>query len=203
MVMADAACLWADPGSEGDAGMSDDLLESYLDAIFALLDVDADGVITFDDLAALGIRACEQLRIAGSAQAGAILDRYASWWEQLRAGCDADGDGRVSRAEFAQVLLSAAGGDRQGFYGQRIGKLVSLFADALDADGDGFIEPTEYLALFGAAPGLDPQMVEAAFERLDADGDGRISREEFQAGVAQAFRSGDQTFPGTGIFGQS
>lgn len=182
--------------------MSDDLLERFLDAIFALLDVDADGVITFDDLAALGIRACEQLRIAGSAQAGALLDGYASWWEELRAGCDADGDGRVSRAEFAQVMLSA-GGDRRGFYGQRIGKLVSLFADALDADGDGFIEPTEYLALFGAAPGLDHQMVEAVFERLDADGDGLISREEFQAGVAHAFLSGDQTFPGTDIFGQS
>ncbi len=175
--------------------MSDDLLERYLDAVFALLDVDADGVITFDDLAALGIRACEQLRIAESAQAGAILDGYASWWEQLRADYDVDGDGRVSRAEFAQVMLSGDA-DRQGYYGQRMGRLVSLFADALDADGDGFIEPTEYLALFGAAPGLDPQMVEAAFERLDADGDGRISREEFQAGVAQAFLSGDQARPG-------
>jgi Ca2+-binding EF-hand superfamily protein len=120
----------------------------------------------------------------------------------LRAGGDADGDGRVSRAEFAQVMLSA-GGDRPWFHGRRTGKLVSLFADALDADGDGFIEPAEYLALFGAAPGLDPQMVEAAFERLDADGDGRISREEFQAGAAHAFRSGDQAIPGTGISGQS
>src|SRR5579859_1712584 len=96
---------WAGLWRRGDAGVSENLPERYLDAIFALLDVDADGVITFDDLAALGMRACEQLRIAGSAQAEAILDGYASWWEELRAGLDADGDGRISRAEFAQVML--------------------------------------------------------------------------------------------------
>jgi Ca2+-binding EF-hand superfamily protein len=182
--------------------MSDDLPGRTIDAIFALLDADADGVITFDDLAALGIRVCEQLRIAGNAQAAAILDGYASWWEQLQADCDADGDGRISRAEFTQVMLGA-GGDRQGHDIQRTGKLIRLFADALDADGDGFIEPTEYLAFFGATPGLDPQMVEAAFEHLDADGDGRISREELQVGFAQAFLRGDQALPDTSIPGQS
>src|SRR5260370_18912661 len=138
------AGLCAGPGSEGDGGMSDDLPERNIDAIFALLDADADGVITFDDLAALGIRVCEQLRIAGSAQTAAIVDGYASWWEQLQADCDADGDGRISRAEFAQVML-CGDGDRQGHYSQRTGKLICLFADAMDADGDGFIEPTEYL----------------------------------------------------------
>jgi Ca2+-binding EF-hand superfamily protein len=120
----------------------------------------------------------------------------------LRADCDADGDGRISRAEFAHAILSG-GGDPQAYYSQQMAKLVSLFADALDADGDGFIEPTEYRALFGAAPDLDPQVVQAAFGRLDADGDGRISREEFQAAIAQVFLSGDQAHPGTSILGQS
>jgi Ca2+-binding EF-hand superfamily protein len=198
--MALEARLCAGSGSEGVTGMSEDLPERMIDAIFALLDAGADGAITFEDLAALGIRVCEQLRIAGSAQAEAILDGYASWWEQLRADCDADGDERVSRAEFARALT--CGGDGQASYDHRMGRLISLFADALDADRDGFIEPTEYLALFGAAPGLDPQIVEAAFEGLDTDGDGRISREEFQAGVTRAFLSGDENLPGTRIPGQ-
>jgi Ca2+-binding EF-hand superfamily protein len=178
------------------------LRERNIDAAFRVLDADADGIITSDDLTAIGTRVCEQLHIAGSPQAAAILDTYASWWEQLRADCDADGDGRISRAEFAHAMLSG-GGDAQAYYGEQLGRQVSLLADAMDADGDGFIEPTEYLALFGVAPDLDPQVVQAAFERLDADEDGRISREEFQAGVAQLFLSSDQAQPGTSILGQS
>lgn len=173
-----------------------------IDAAFTVLDADADGVITSDDLTAIGTRVCEQLHIAGSPQAAAILETYASWWEQLRSDCDADGDGRITRAEFAQAMLTG-GGDPEAYYGQQLGKQVSLLADAMDADGDGFIEPTEYLALFGAAPSLDPEVVQAAFEHLDADGDGRISREEFKAGVAHLFLSSDQARPGTSILGQT
>ncbi len=177
-----------------------DPLQRNIDAVFTILDVNADGVITYDDITAIGTRVCGQLHIAGSPQAAAILGRYASWWEQLRADCDADGDGRISRAEFAHAMLSG-GGDGQANYNQQLGKQVSLLADAMDADGDGFIEATEYLALFGAAPDLDPQVVQAAFERLDTNGDGRISREELQAGAARLFLSSDRAHPGTSILG--
>lgn len=173
-----------------------DLLKRNIDAAFAVLDADADGVITSGDLTGLGIRVCEQLHVAGSPQAAAILESYASWWEQLRADCDADGDGRISRAEFAAAMLSG-GGDPQAYYSQHLAKQITLIADAMDADGDGFIEPTEYLALFGAVPNLDPRVVQAAFERLDADGDGRISLEEFQA--AHLLLSSDQTQAGAGM----
>lgn len=177
-----------------------DLLKRNIDAAFAILDADADGVITSSDLTTLGTRVCEQLHIAGSQQAAAIQGSYASWWEQLRADCDADGDGRISRAEFAAAML-CGGGDPQAYYTQHLAKQISLIADALDADGDGFIEPTEYLALFGATPSLDPRVVQAIFERLDADGDGRITREEFQA--AHLLLSSDHAHAGTGILGQS
>jgi len=177
-----------------------DLPKRNINAAFAVLDADADGIITASDLTALGTRVCEQLHIAGSPQAAAILESYASWWEQLRADCDADGDGRISREEFAAAMLSG-GGDPQAYYSQHLAKQLSLIADVMDADGDGFIEPTEYLALFGAAPSLDPQVVQAIFERLDADGDGRISREEFQA--AHLLLSSDPAHPGTSILGQA
>jgi len=177
-----------------------DLLRRTVDGAFAILDADADGVITSGDLTALGTRVCEQLHIAGSPQAAAILESYASWWEKLRADCDTDGDGRISRAEFVAAMLSG-GGDPQAYYGQHLARQISLMADAMDADGDGFIEPTEYLALFGAVPSLDPEAVQAVFERLDADGDGRISREEFQA--AHLIFSSDQTHAGISILDES
>lgn len=178
------------------------LLERNLSAVFAIYDIDADGFVTSGDLTAIGTRICEQLHITGSPRAVAMLDGYASVWEQLRSDCDADGDGRISRAEFAHAILSG-GGDPQAYFSQHLATLMGLFADAMDADGDGFIEPAEYLALFGAAPGLDPQVVQAAFARLDADGDGRISCGEFTAGAAQFFLSSDPAHPGTSILGQA
>ncbi len=183
--------------------MSDpDLRERNIDAIFAVFDIDADGVITSDDMTALGTRVCEQLHMTGSPAAAAIQDGYVSWWEQLRADCDADGDGRISRAEFAAAMLSG-GGDPQAYFSQQAARPISLIVDAMDADGDGFIEQAEYVAAFRAAPGMDAQVVQAAFARLDADGDGRVSREELMAGVAHLFLSSDQAHPGTGILGQA
>lgn len=178
-----------------------DLLERNIGAIFAILDTDADNFITSDDLTANGARICEQLHITGSL-ADALLDGHAAWWEQLRADCDADGDGRISRAEFNQAMVSG-GGDPQAYFTQQVAKLASLAADAMDTDGDGFIEPAEYQAFFLSSPNMDPQLVQAAFARLDADGDGRISREEFQVGIAHLFLSSDQDHPGTSMLGQA
>lgn len=178
------------------------LLERNLEAVFALYDADADGFVTSGDFTAIATRICEQLSITGSPRAAAILEGYASAWEQLRADCDADGDGRVSPAEFARALLSADGGP-QAYFSRHLAALTGLFADAMDTDGDGFIEPAEYLAFYGSAPDLDPGVVQAAFSRLDADGDGRISRREFTDGVAQFFLSSDPAHPGTALLGQA
>jgi Ca2+-binding EF-hand superfamily protein len=176
------------------------LREHNTDAIFMVMDTDADGVITSDDLTALGTRICEQLHITGSPAAAPIVDGYAAWWEQLRADCDTDGDGRISRAEFAQAMLSG-GGDPQAYYDQQMAKIISLVADVMDIDGDGFIEQDEYVALFRAVPEIDRQVVLAGFARLDANGDGRISREEFQAGVADLVLSTNQADPGSSLIG--
>jgi Ca2+-binding EF-hand superfamily protein len=177
------------------------LLERNLSTVFAIYDIDADGFITSDDMTAMATRICEQLHIAGSPQAVAILDGYASVWEQFLADCDADGDGRISQPEFAHAILSG-GGDPQAYYSQHLAALMGLFAHAMDADGDGFIEPAGYLTFFRAVD-LDPQVAQAAFARLDADGDGRISCEEFTAGAAPFFLSSDPAHPGTSILGQA
>ncbi len=74
----------------------------------------------------------------------------------LRA--DADGDQRLSRAEFID---------------SRIARLA-----AADADGDGSVTREERRA---AAQARRAGRAEARFERLDADGDGAISKAEFNA----------------------
>lgn len=71
---------------------------------------------------------------------------------------DADGDGRISQAEFV---------------GRRVERLT-----AADADRDGSVAPEEMRAAFQARLA---ERAGARFQRLDADGDGAISRAEFEA----------------------
>lgn len=71
---------------------------------------------------------------------------------------DADGDGRISRAEFVQ---------------QRTARLT-----AADANRDGTVTAEEMRAAMQAHRA---ERVAARFDRLDADKNGQISRDEFSA----------------------
>ena len=177
-----------------------DLRERNLGTVFdAILDHDGDGVITAGDFAQLAAGVCEQLGIPDGPRAVAVRAGYQSWWGQLSATCDRDGDGRITRAEFTTAHL-AGQGDPDAYYRQQFGSLAAILAGAMDADGDGLIEQAEYVRLFRVAQVSD-QVVLAGFARLDQDGDGRISTQEFQAGAAHVFLSQDPADPGTGMLG--
>ena len=177
-----------------------DLPERNLTVIFdAVLDTDGDGVITAADFTQLAHGICEQLGVPEGPKAAAIERGYQAWWEQLRADCDADGDGRVTRAEFAAAHL-AGQGDPQAYFQEQLSRVIAIVAEAMDLDGDGFIELAEYERAFRVVD-VGPEVVMAGFQRLDQDGDGRISTQEFEAGVAHAFLSQDPADPGTFMLG--
>ncbi len=117
---------------------------------------------------------------------------------------DADGDGRLSRAEAERAAprwaarLDAIDSDRDGKIGpeeirawRRAGKgargaatkFDQLF-DRADADGDGALSRGE------AQAGLP--RVAKKFQRIDNNGDGRLTREEMRAWLAakRAARTG-------------
>jgi hypothetical protein len=71
---------------------------------------------------------------------------------------DADGDGRISQAEFVS---------------RRVERLT-----AADANRDGSVAPEEMRAAFQTR---SAERADARFQRLDADSDGAISRAEFDA----------------------
>ena len=178
-----------------------DLREKNVGSVFDLLDADRDGSITEDDLPASGRRALDAFGIADGQQRAEILGLYESAWEQLRADCDADGDGRITRQEFT-AAFTAGLGDPRAYYQRLLGPVVGRVIEVIDQDGDGFVDAQEYARLF-ASQSLDEHVIRAGFERLDGDGDGKISTAEFTGAIAQMFLSQDPGDPGTAVMGHS
>ncbi|MFJ6772783.1 oxygenase MpaB family protein [Kitasatospora sp. NPDC091257] len=172
-----------------------------LDRFFReVLDQTGDGFITVHDLRAMAHNVCWQLELDEAGEAR-VYEAFDSWWEQLRAVMDADGDGRVDRDEFVAATLS--GLDRDEAYLER-GLLPALRAvfTAADTDGSGFLEFDEYRTVFGGSR-VHPAELSHGFRRLDADGDGRITREEFLAGFTGFFTARADSAPGTELLGRA
>jgi hypothetical protein len=92
------------------------------------------------------------------AAGGAAFAQSSPERPQARLHADADGDHRLSQAEFV---------------GRRLGRLT-----AADADSDGAVTAEERRA---AAQARRASRADARFDRLDADDDGVISKAEFDA----------------------
>lgn len=140
--------------------------------IFAMLDVDGDGVISRQEYLMRPERAAAALgRDWNDPRVLAALTAH----ERVYASMDADGNAQVSYEEYARWAGADAFDDvcRQA--------LGSLF-DLADADADGALSQDEFTAL-RTALGNPADNARRAFEALDADGDGRIDREEYLASI--------------------
>lgn len=132
-----------------------DLRERNLRSIFAVFDVNGDGVISGSDFAEMARIVCDLIGITDESKRAAFKDSYLSWWERLRADADQDGDGRITAAEFA---AASAAGDPLAYYNETAGPVLKMMTEAMDLDGDGFIEHEDYRRLAGL-PSLDPRYI--------------------------------------------
>nr|BEK67058.1 hypothetical protein KPHV_42850 [Kitasatospora purpeofusca] len=172
-----------------------------LDRFFReVLDQTGDGHLTAHDLRAMAHNVCWQLELSEEGEAR-VYDAFERWWEELRAGMDADGDGRVTRAEYIAATL--AGCDRDPAYLER-GLLPALRAvfEAADADGDGLLDFAEYRVLFGGRR-VHPAELSHGFRQLDTDGDGVITSAEFLRGFVDYFTARAPSAPGTQLLGRA
>ncbi|MFJ1648102.1 oxygenase MpaB family protein [Streptomyces sp. NPDC088258] len=139
-----------------------------------ILDQTGDGFVSWADLAAVARVVAVRLEVDEATET-ALYDAFHTWWLELRAGSDTDGDGLLSREEYA----------RTGPDGAALRAAMDTVAAAVDRDGDGFVEQAEYAHLLGGG-GHGPELLES-FRLLDTDGDGRVTVAEFAAGLGAFF----------------
>ncbi|MET7465170.1 EF-hand domain-containing protein [Nonomuraea sp. NPDC005501] len=113
------------------------------DRFFAeVLDQTGDGHLTWPDLAAMARELATRLDLDEKDEER-LYDAYAAWWRELQTNLDADGDGRVTRQEYAAsaAVLPSAG----------LVKVADLLFDVTDVNDDETIDAHEYQTLFRSA----------------------------------------------------
>ncbi|MDI3420895.1 EF-hand domain-containing protein [Streptomyces luteolus] len=140
--------------------------------IFAMLDVDGDGVISRQEYLARPERAAAALGRGGD---DPLVLAALTAHERVYASMDSDGDGRVTFDEYATWAGAEAFDDvcRQA--------LGSLF-DLADTEIDGTLSRAEFTRL-RVALGNPAENAETAFDALDTNGDGRIDRDEYLGSI--------------------
>ncbi|MGW6919541.1 oxygenase MpaB family protein [Kitasatospora sp. NPDC054939] len=144
------------PGRPARDGAAQRSAEEFFDAV---LDQTGNGFLDWPDLAAMAREQAGRLDLDEPAETR-LYGAYAAWWKELQSALDTDGDGRVSRQEYAEAAPALAG--------PALIRLAEVLFDAVDADGNQAIDADEYRALF-----------RTGFRREPLDADGTYSRAAF------------------------
>lgn len=170
-----------------------------LNRMFEVYDVDGDGCIEEEDFTRRAHLFAEE---RGWADDSAEFREHFAFtladWQNLRGATDADGDGRVTRAEFlafAEAMLGDAAALEQYAYQD-----ADLIFRAMDADADDRITANEY-KMFLRVYHIDPDHANYFFARLDRDSDGFVSREEIRQALQEYLFSDDLEAPGNYLYG--
>jgi calcium-dependent protein kinase len=110
--------------------------------------------------------------------AGAMNEDERARVTKTFAEFDSDGDGRISRDEFAAGMSKFK-------LGYTAMELRAIF-DAVDVNGDHYLDLSEMMTAFAYQTlAATDQRLEELFYELDVDGDGRITREELELRIEE------------------
>ncbi|MFD7287947.1 oxygenase MpaB family protein [Streptomyces sp. NPDC059863] len=153
------------PAEEAGPQRSTEARRSAEEFFTAVLDQTGDGYLDWPDLAAMARELSSRLDL-DEPEETKLYNAYAEWWRELQAALDLDGDGRVSKEEYAAAVPSLAG--------PALIRVAEVLFGVTDTDGDQRIDADEYRALFRT--GFRRTMTDA---HAHADADATYSRSAF------------------------
>jgi Ca2+-binding EF-hand superfamily protein len=160
---------------------------------FGELDVDGDGYVGANDIEQLVKNHGDAYGYPENTPEYAELERRTmDVWTQLKQ-FDADGDGRVSLAEYV-AGFDAFTSERDAFM-NGMTALVDAFYLMADRDNDGKITEDELVRHFRAWSHTEAQAHDA-FRRLDRNSNGAIAKEEWMQNLEEYYFSEDPNAPG-------
>jgi Ca2+-binding EF-hand superfamily protein len=179
--------------------MLTELQKQKLPNLFAVHDLNRDGVINRDDFEEY------TARIAGtrgwgpeSAEYKQLLSHFMTFWGGLEVVAKSIGAHEVTMTawlEYWDRILSTP-----GVFEQIVAPIGQTVFSIVDHDGDGSIAFEEYAAMYQHS-GFPEEDIRLVFGRLDTNQDGRLSLDEFMTLVGQFFGSSNPADPGNLLFG--
>lgn len=175
--------------------MSDHLQLDNVDRVFAVVDLDGNGVISWEDFATMARGVGREFGLGGeSTEVRALVEAYREVWGYICGAADSDADGVVGKAEFRRA--HEAGRLSTGELLEKWLVASGCSFDLADRDGDGYLDGDEFSGIYRGAGITDPTVARIAFAAMDVDGDGRLDRAELVANVRGLFTATDESAKG-------
>jgi Ca2+-binding EF-hand superfamily protein len=162
-------------------------IAAHVAKMFAQLDLNRDGFITADEIAASKAKFEDGLAKNAPKRIAKAFDRL-----------DADHDGKITLAEVEAARAARA---KSSSSGKHRSASNSLFTRA-DANKDGIVTRSEYEAAVASGkiksrhPNMRGSSIARLFDAADVNKDGRVSLEEAQKAALQTFDSADANHDG-------
>ncbi|WP_030593475.1 EF-hand domain-containing protein [Streptomyces globisporus] len=164
-------------------------------------DVDGDGFITRQDVLQMGKRFSDARGDAAQSATGRRLtEELETFWNQVIAPMDQDGDGQVDLQEMTAGFRRAL--TDPNLYQQQIQLVADCFFDLIDLDGNGKIDQSEFGQIFGLAGNIPIEDCAPVFAALDRDGSGALDRSEFHQALTEFFYGNDPDASANHLFGK-
>ena len=174
--------------------------------MFALLDVDGNGVLEYDDFRMVVDTMAEERGLEKSSRRYmGLVAANKRLWKMFSRHLDIDSDGSISLAEWLafhiRAFLSAP--EEEGLlpeFSSALNATAKFFLDLLDSDGDGVVTVEDYI-LFCSAYNVGENEARIGFDMFDRDGNGNLSRDEVIQMVKEFYLSDDPEALGNLFFG--